>query len=99
MLNAKFFWGTIRKSIIAFGNLFNNIHIDRKDSTGNVIQTVTPVIESQPIVSSVVANTTAKTIVNAVSVTSTSFTLMVSDDLGSGNSMKDVEFNISFRYV
>ena len=67
--------------------------------TGNVIQTVTPVIESQPIVSSVVANTTAKTIVNAVSVTSTSYTLMVSDNLGNGNSMKDVEFNISFRYV
>ena len=40
MLNAKFYWGTIRKSIIAFGNLFNNIHIDRRDTTGAVIQTL-----------------------------------------------------------
>ena len=41
MLNAgKFYWGTIRKSIVAFGNLFNNIAIDRRDGTGAVIQTL-----------------------------------------------------------
>ena len=41
MLNAgKFYWSTIRKSIVAFGNLFNNIAIDRRDSTGTVIQTI-----------------------------------------------------------
>lgn len=40
MLNQKFYWGTIRKSIIAFGNLFNNIHIDRKNTSGEVIQTL-----------------------------------------------------------
>jgi len=40
MLNQKFYWGTIRKAIVAFGNLFNNIHIDRKDGSGNVIQTL-----------------------------------------------------------
>jgi len=40
MLNQKFYWGTIRKSIIAFGNLFNNIHIDRRDGNGNVVQTL-----------------------------------------------------------
>lgn len=40
MLNQKFYWSTIRKSIIAFGNLFNNIHIDRLNSSGEVIQTL-----------------------------------------------------------
>lgn len=40
MLNQKFYWGTIRKSIVAFGNLFNNIHIDRRNSSGEVIQTL-----------------------------------------------------------
>ena len=40
MLNQKFYWGTIRKSIVAFGNMFNNINIDRKDSSGTVIQTI-----------------------------------------------------------
>lgn len=40
MLNQKFYWGTIRKSVIAFGNLFNNIHIDRLNSSGEVTQTL-----------------------------------------------------------
>lgn len=40
MLNQKFYWGIIRKSVIAFGNLFNNIHIDRKNGAGEVVQTL-----------------------------------------------------------
>ena len=36
----KFYWSTIRKSIVAFGNIFNNIHIDRLDSSGNITQTL-----------------------------------------------------------
>ena len=36
----KFYWGTVRKSIVAFGNIFNNIHIDRINSTGNITQTL-----------------------------------------------------------
>ena len=36
----KFYHSTIRKSVIAFGNLFNNILIDRKDANGNVVQTI-----------------------------------------------------------
>lgn len=40
MLNQKFYWGTTRKAIIAFGNLFNNIHIDRRDAAGNIVQTL-----------------------------------------------------------
>ena len=40
MFNNKFYWGTIRKSIVAFGNLFNKIHIDRLDSDGNITQTL-----------------------------------------------------------
>lgn len=38
MLDQRFYWGTIRKSIVAFGNMFNNITIQRTDSAGNVIQ-------------------------------------------------------------
>ena len=40
MLDQSFYWGTIRKAVIAFGNLFNNISIDRKDSAGNNVQTI-----------------------------------------------------------
>lgn len=40
MLNQKFYWGTIRKSVVAFGNLFNNILIDRRNGEGQVIQTI-----------------------------------------------------------
>lgn len=40
MLNQKFYHSTIRKAIIAFGNLFNNIHIDRFNSSNEVIQTL-----------------------------------------------------------
>lgn len=41
MLNdRKFYFETIRHAIIAFGSLFNNIHIDRKDSSGDTIQTL-----------------------------------------------------------
>lgn len=30
MLNAnKFYWGTLRKCVVAFGNMFNNIYVDR----------------------------------------------------------------------
>jgi len=38
MLDQRFYWGTIRKSIVAFGNMFNNITIERKDANGNVVQ-------------------------------------------------------------
>ena len=40
MFNNKFYWGTIRKSIVAFGNMFNNIHIDRRNGTGDITQTL-----------------------------------------------------------
>jgi len=40
MLSQKFYWGTTRKAIIAFGNLFNNIHIDRKNASGQIVQTL-----------------------------------------------------------
>jgi len=36
----KFYWGTIRKSVVAFGNIFNDIYLDRLDSSGNVVQTL-----------------------------------------------------------
>ena len=38
MLDQRFYWGTIRKAIVAFGNMFNNITIERKDADGNVVQ-------------------------------------------------------------
>ena len=37
---SKFYWGTVRRSIVAFGNMFNNITIDRKNSQGAIIQTL-----------------------------------------------------------
>ena len=40
MLRQKFYHSTIRKAIVAFGNLFNNIHIDRVDGEGVVAQTL-----------------------------------------------------------
>jgi paraquat-inducible protein B len=36
----KFYHSTIRKAVVAFGNLFNNIFIDRSDQNGNVVQTL-----------------------------------------------------------
>jgi hypothetical protein len=36
--NNRFYWSTIRRSVVAFGNMFNNIDIDRRDANGNVIQ-------------------------------------------------------------
>lgn len=38
MLDQRFYWGTIRKAIVAFGTMFNGITIERKDSNGNVVQ-------------------------------------------------------------
>jgi hypothetical protein len=38
MLDQRFYWGTIRKAIVAFGNMFNNITIQRTDADGNVVQ-------------------------------------------------------------
>jgi len=36
----RFYWGTIRKAIVAFGNLFNNIQIDRLNSDGSTQQSI-----------------------------------------------------------
>jgi len=38
MLDQRFYWGTIRKAIVAFGNMFNNINIERRDADGNIVQ-------------------------------------------------------------
>jgi len=40
MLDQRFYWGTTRKAITAFGNMFNGITIDRKDSTGESVETL-----------------------------------------------------------
>lgn len=44
----KFYWGTTRKALIIFGNLFNNIAIDRMNSSGEVIQTIAVPITYAP---------------------------------------------------
>lgn len=36
----KYYWGTTRKAVIAFGNLFNQIYIDRLDGDKNVAKTI-----------------------------------------------------------
>lgn len=40
MLDQRFYWGTTRKAIVAFGNMFNSITIDRKDADGNNAETL-----------------------------------------------------------
>jgi len=40
MLDQRFYWGTTRKAIVAFGNMFNSITIDRKDADGNSAETL-----------------------------------------------------------
>ena len=40
MFGNSFYFGTLRKYVIAFGNLFNDIYVQRLDSNGNRIQTL-----------------------------------------------------------
>jgi len=40
MLGTTFYHGTVRKITVAFGTLFNNIHIQRKDRKGNLEQDI-----------------------------------------------------------
>ena len=40
MLGSTFYHETIRKCVIGFGTIFNDIHITRKDSSGNVQQSM-----------------------------------------------------------
>ena len=40
MFGRRFYHESLRKIIIAFGTIFNNIHIHRKDSNGNVVQSL-----------------------------------------------------------
>lgn len=36
----KFYHSTIRKAVVAFGNLFNDMYLDRRDANGNAVQTL-----------------------------------------------------------
>lgn len=41
MLNKNiFYWGTIRKAIVAFGTIFNDLHIQRRNSAGALVQDI-----------------------------------------------------------
>lgn len=40
MLQQRFYWGTIRKIVVAFGNLFNSIEIARLDEAGETVQQI-----------------------------------------------------------
>ena len=40
MLGQYFYNESIRKTIVAFGSLFNDIYIERKDSAGTAVQTL-----------------------------------------------------------
>lgn len=48
MLNNKFYWGTIRRCIVAFGNMFNDITIDRLDSSDSPAKTIRVPISYAP---------------------------------------------------
>ena len=40
MLGQQFYHETVRKVVVAFGTMFNNIALVRKDNSGTVIQPV-----------------------------------------------------------
>ena len=40
MLGQQFYHETIRKIIVSFGTIFNNIQIVRKNSSGNITQSM-----------------------------------------------------------
>ena len=40
MLGQQFYHETMRKVVVAFGSIFNNIHLVRKDGSGNIVQTM-----------------------------------------------------------
>jgi len=40
MLGQQFYHETMRRVVVAFGTIFNNIHLVRKDNDGNIIQTM-----------------------------------------------------------
>ena len=40
MLGTHFYHEIIRKTIIGFGTLFNNIELSRTDKDGNIVQTI-----------------------------------------------------------
>lgn len=48
MLGTTFFHNTTREIVLSFGNMFNNIHIQREDSSGNVVQQVKVPIQYGP---------------------------------------------------
>ena len=40
MLGQQFYHETVRKVVVAFGTMFNDIHLVRKDNDGNISQTM-----------------------------------------------------------
>ena len=40
MLGQQFYHETIRKVVVAFGSMFNDIHLVRKDNSGNITQSM-----------------------------------------------------------
>ena len=40
MLGQQFYHETIRKIVVAFGTMFNNIQLVRKDNDGNIVQSM-----------------------------------------------------------
>ncbi|NDG32279.1 hypothetical protein EB118_19660, partial [bacterium] len=48
MFGHDFYHGTLRRYIIMFGNIFNELQVERYDSSGNVIQKVNVPIEYGP---------------------------------------------------
>ena len=66
---------------------------------GNVINSVTANTTALNIVAGVTPNTTPVSVVTSVTTTETDFDLMVSTNNGSGGTLRNLIFNISFRYV
>lgn len=66
---------------------------------GNVVESIAVTNQTIPMVESVVGNVTTKTIVNNVGVTNTPYNIMLSTNQGNNNSIRNLEFNISFRFI
>jgi len=65
---------------------------------GDVVQSIAVTNLASPVVETVTGNTTTKNIVTDVDVTNTSFDLSLITNQGNSLPLRNIEFNISFRY-
>ena len=77
---------------------YTSVKLDPSGS-GNVVSSIAVTNLASPIVETVTANPTTKTFINSVTFTNTSYSFMISTNLGNATAIKNTNFNISFRYT